>query len=349
MHVFNPLTDARWQAFVERHPRSSMFHSLEWLRVLHRTYGYESCVLTDAAPGKALENGMVLCKVESWITGRRLVSLPFSDHCEPLTAEGENTAAFIARCVREIDAEPWGYVEFRPRRFPDPQQCLAYSSHAYCYHELDLTPGLDTLFAAFHKDSIQRKIRRAEREGLTYAEGRTPQLLEHFDHLFLLTRRRHRIPPPPAAWFRNLADAFGDALKIRVAYQGSVPTAAILTVQHHQTMVYKYGCSDPGLTQLGGTPMLFWETIQDAKRQDLRILDLGRSDLDGEGLITFKDRWGATRSDLLYLRHSRSMVGVRTVGSEMEGWRRRVMDRVVPRLPDPLLRGLGLLLYRHMG
>ena len=30
------------------------------------------------------------------------------------------------------------------------------------------------------------------------------------------------------------------------------------------------------------------------------MFDFGRSDLDNPGLLTFKDRWGATRSSLIY-------------------------------------------------
>ena len=38
-------------------------------------------------------------------------------------------------------------------------------------HRLDLTAPSDQLFRSFHKDCIQRKIRRAERENLAYEEG----------------------------------------------------------------------------------------------------------------------------------------------------------------------------------
>jgi len=41
-------------------------------------------------------------------------------------------------------------------------------------------PELAAIFRGFHKNSIQRKIRRAERERLTYAEGRSEALLEKF-------------------------------------------------------------------------------------------------------------------------------------------------------------------------
>src|SRR5205085_3632500 len=79
-HV-DPLKDPRWPRFLEGHPRASVFHSPAWLNALFKTYGYKSIVYTTCRPDEELRNGVVLCRVESWLTGRRLVSLPFSDHC----------------------------------------------------------------------------------------------------------------------------------------------------------------------------------------------------------------------------------------------------------------------------
>src|SRR5271166_4816066 len=85
-----PLTDPRWETFLQQHPRASMFHSLAWLRALRRTYGFPSIAFTTSQDDRKLENAIVFCRVESWMTGRRLVSLPFSDHCEPLVDTQED-------------------------------------------------------------------------------------------------------------------------------------------------------------------------------------------------------------------------------------------------------------------
>src|SRR5258708_23715716 len=80
----DPLTDRRWEEFVDRHPRSSMFHSVAWLKALQQTYGYRPVVYTTTPAGQPIKNGMVFCDVNSWLTGERLVSLPFSGLCYPL-------------------------------------------------------------------------------------------------------------------------------------------------------------------------------------------------------------------------------------------------------------------------
>jgi Acetyltransferase (GNAT) domain len=92
------------------------------------------------------------------------------------------------------------------------------------------------------------------------------------------------------------------AEKIRVASKDGWPIASILTLSWKDVMVYKYGCSDERFHSLGGMHLPFWTVIQEAKVDGCRDFDFGRSGCDNLGLITFKDHWGASRSELAYLR-----------------------------------------------
>jgi CelD/BcsL family acetyltransferase involved in cellulose biosynthesis len=347
IYAVDPLEDARWPAFVERSPRSSVFHSVAWLDALHRTYGYVPIAYTSSPPESHLRGGLVACRIASYITGRRLVSLPFSDHCEPLVEDGEHANALVSALAQRMEAEKLRYLEVRATQCLDPAAGPYHSTESYCFHYVDLRPDLATLFGRCHKSSIQRKILRAEREGLDYETGRSEQLLEAFSRLLVITRRRHRIPPQPKRWFRNLIDCFGEALQIRVAWKGEVPVASILTIRHKDTMVYKYGCSDARFHNLGGTHLLFWKTIEEAKAAGLQLFDLGRTDWDNVGLLQFKDRWGATRSTLTYSRftisppaHSSRFAGMESVARMARG--------VVPYLPSWALRAAGSALYKHI-
>ena len=144
----------------------------------------------------------------------------------------------------------------------------AVSSKAttYCLHRLDLRPSLDLLYKGFHKDCIQRKITRAEREGLSYEAGRSDSLLHQLYALLQLTRSRHRLPPQPIEWFRNLLASMEKDACIRIASRAGQPVAGIMTMRHGKTVVYKYGGSDARFNNLGGMAMLFWQAIQEAKQ-----------------------------------------------------------------------------------
>src|SRR5258706_15370732 len=91
--TLDPLTDRRWKEFGDRHPRSSMFHSVSWLKARQQTYGYRPIVYTTRPGDQPMKNGMVFCDVNSWLTGQRLVSVPFSAHSERLRDNREGHRA----------------------------------------------------------------------------------------------------------------------------------------------------------------------------------------------------------------------------------------------------------------
>jgi lipid II:glycine glycyltransferase (peptidoglycan interpeptide bridge formation enzyme) len=215
--------------------------------------------------------------------------------------------------------------------------------NTYYFHSLDLRWPLEELFHRFHKDCVQRKIRRAERERLVCEEGTSDDLLEKFYRLMVMTRRRQNLPPQPLRWFRGLISSFADDIKIRVASKDAVPVASILTLRHKKSIVYKYGCSDVAFNNLGGTALLFWNTIQEAKARGLEELELGRSDISNTGLVAFKERWGAARSELSYWTYPESYA----LGSS--AWQWKLAQRLVPRAPDWALKAAGRILYPHIG
>jgi hypothetical protein len=346
MSVFqlDPLTDRRWADLLLQHAWASVFHTPGWLEALRRTYGYKPILFTTSPAGEPLTNGVVFCGVNSWVTGNRLVSLPFSDHCEPLVDSEEQLRAILGSLSHPSVGRHWKYTEIRPLTRGLQGETGFADSESFCFHRLDLRPGIEQVFKGFHKDCVQRKIRKAEREGVTYEGGNSEELLRKFYQLMVLTRRRQQLPPQPLAWFRNLSQTLGDSLKVRVALHERRPVASIITLRFRDTEVYKYGCSDPRFANLGGTQWLFWKTIQEAVGLGLKELDLGRSDWDNPGLITFKDRLGASRQTLTYWRHPKPQPKLESIA-----WMKRLAGRCIRSAPQPLLAATGRLLYRHFG
>jgi CelD/BcsL family acetyltransferase involved in cellulose biosynthesis len=342
IHITNPLTDPRWDDLVARHALASAFHQRGWLQALSLTYGYEPLVLTSASDGKPISDGIVLCRVSSWITGTRMVSLPFSDHCGLLLDDPQDLSDFVAWLRAERDSQKWKYVELRPlAQIRDNYN--GQPSKSYCFHELDLSPGLEQLFRNLHKDSIQRKIRRAEREQLSYETGRSEALANVFYRLMLKTRKRHHLLPQPRTWFKNLLECMGEKAQIRVAAKDGMPIAAMLTLSHGSSVIYKYGCSDERHHSLGAMPFLFWKLIEEAKALGAEKLDFGRSDLHQESLIAFKDKFGATKKLLHYYRYPQESKHKPTV------WGEHAIRQCFSMLPDSVSSTAGRLVYRHLG
>ena len=343
-YPINPLTDGRWQDFVDNHAESSIFHTPAWLDALARTYAYEPVAYTTSPGGKEIRSGQVFCDINSWVTGRRLVSLPFSDHTS-LLLENQNDLQEIGSFLQEkVARRVYKYIEIRPAS-PVLLEIEPFAgSKRFYYHRLSLKPDLQSLFRSFHPSCVQRKVRRAEREGLDYTEGRSERLVQQFYRMLLQSRRRYGLPPQPISWFRNLVACLGPNIKIRLASRNGAPICGIITLTHKKTMVYKYGCSDPKQHKLGGMALLFWKAIQDAKTRGFEELDMGRTDCDEAGLIAFKEHWGATRSLLTYWRFP-----VAAPMSSGDTWQLKVAKRFFGLVPVPTLATAGKFLYKHVG
>jgi hypothetical protein len=343
-HLIDPLQDPRWPALIDRHPSASVFHTRGWLQALQMTYGYEPVAITTSVHSEELTNALPFCVVRSWLTGTRLVSLPFSDHCEPLIESREQLVILHRRAESMRKEHGWKYVELRSANLDHVLLSSCQQTIEYCLHRLDLRHSLDDLFRSFHKTSVQQMIRRAERESLDYEEGRSKELIEKLHHILSITRRRHHLPPQPISWFHNLVECLGEQVTIRIVSKAEQIIAGILVMKQGKAIFYKYGGSDAGFNNLGGIQLLLWRTIQEAKREECEVLDFGRSDNTNSGLISFKERWSAQRFPLPYW-HCPEMKSS-TISA---GWTVACGKKVVGRLPDSVLRLAGRLLYRHMG
>ncbi len=93
-------------------------------------------------------------------------------------------------------------------------------------------------------------------------------------------------------------------------------------------------------------PFLFWQTIQRAKEEGAAEFDLGRSDVDGSGLIAFKNHLGAVARPLSYYRYPASSAAPAVLTGFMEHCK---VPTFAAHLPGVLLRAVGHLLYRHIG
>jgi len=285
----------------------------------------------------------VFCLIRSWLTGRRIVSLPFSDHCEPLVRSREGLDTLVDGLREESRRQRCRRVEVRSIATLPGGRWLERSQE-FAFHRLDLRDGCERVFQGFHKDCVQRKIRRAQRESLTWEEGNSAKLLSQFYRLQVICRRRQRLPPQPLDWFRNLIDCLGSRLSISVASKDRQPIAAIITLQFKDVLTYKYGCSDDRFHRFGGMQLLLWKAIERAIVMGLREFDMGRSDFDNPGLIAFKDRWGARRSKLTYWA-----CPARLTSRPEATWALNAAKTVFAHTPATCLTLAGNLLYKHIG
>lgn len=347
IYQIDPINDERWARFVGRHPKASVFHTVGWLQALRHTYQYEPLVFTTSSPTGELKNGMLFCRVASWLTGHRLVSLPFSDHCEPLCDSGEELNLLLSYLQTTMERQNLKYLEIRPVNGNIAQMNGTFGFRravTYYLHVLNLRRGLDEVLRGLDRDSVQRRIQRAERAGLAEKSGTSGDLLKEFYTLFVMTRGRHHLPPIPYRWFLNLIQFHGQSVEIRVAYNDDTPICAVLTLRYKDTVYYKYGCSDARFNRLGGMPWLLWRAITAAKSNGANAFDMGRTEAENTGLLVFKNHWVPNPVCLVYWRFPDTP----SLGA-ISGWKLNIAKYAFSLMPDRLRTFAGKLIYRHIG
>lgn len=341
------MKDVRWARLLETHPDAAVFHTVGWLKALRLTYGYEPVAFTTSPPTEELKNGLVFCRINSWLTGSRLVSLPFSDHCEPLCDSTGDASFLLHKLQVALEHQEWKYLEVRPINVSFSETCRDAGfqpGSTYFLHVLDLSQDLDGLLRSLDYDSVQRRIKRAERAALVEKCGRSDDLLEDFYTLFEITRGRHHLPPIPYGWFRNLIQCQDRALEIRLAYKDEMPISAILTLRFKDAVYYKYGGSDPRFNRFGAMPWLLWRAIAAAKSNGIIKFDLGRTEEDNIGLLVFKNHWVSHPKRLVYWKFPET-----PSFNSVNNWKLKTAKRVFSFMPTRLLRIIGKMLYRHIG
>ena len=129
-----------------------------------------------------------------------------------------------------------------------------------------------------------------------------------------------------------------------LAWCGKVPVAGVVVLTHGALAVYKFGASDERYHSLRPSNAAMWTAIEHCAGAGIRRYHFGRTSMHDEGLRRFKLGWGASESILEYFRmdvKSGKIVEKRDAAGK---WPSRILSR----LPIPVMRGVGQILYPHL-
>jgi hypothetical protein len=110
--IIDPTVFPSWDEMLLGTPGASFFHSAAWARVLSQSYGYTPLYFTVIEGGK-LRALVPLMEVNSFLTGKRGVSLPFTDYCEPILEEGIAFQELFDPIIDHGKKRGWKYIELR--------------------------------------------------------------------------------------------------------------------------------------------------------------------------------------------------------------------------------------------
>ena len=286
-------SENQYSAFIDEHPGSSIYHTLEWRHVIQDTYGYRPSYIV-ARDDNSIIGVLPLFEVNSIINGRRLVSIPFSHWVDILYNDTRTLSQMIDFAKHLTKKRKCGYIEIRHGSELPATAKLIRSEHFYD-SILDISVSIDDIRDGFKK-SVKRAIGKANRSSLVLFEGQNLEDYYTFYRLELETRKRQGAPSYSFGFFKTLYSVLypKNNIKLYLASNEGKCIAGIIMLYHKQTAIYGYGASISNRELLNMRPnnLLFWQAIQDAHAQGYKYFDFGTTDPSNKGLLRFKSGWG---------------------------------------------------------
>jgi len=349
--VINPLDYPEWDKLVLSTRDYSFFHSSAWARVLHESYGYRPLYFTLIDDGRLLS--LIPCmEIRSILTGKRAVSLPFTDYCEPILSpllekecEGsENPLSMILNNLISYGTKSeWKSLELRFGVSPLQQISPSYT---YYGHTLDISGKEDEVYSTF-RDSTKRNIRKAIKEGVKTRILNSLDSIREFYRLHCITRREHGLPPQPYVFFEKIYEHVLSKNKgfVVLASQDNTNIAAAIYFHFGEKATYKYGASDRNYQHLRANNLVMWEAIKWCSQNGYKRFCFGRTEPGNKGLLQFKRGWGTDERILNYYKYDIKSETFVSETSRLSG----VHNKVFHNMPIPLLKITGSVLYKHIG
>lgn len=339
--LITPL-DERWVSFVDSTAGSGIFHHPAWISLLAECYRYHPFVVAICDKQGEIQAGLPMMEVNSLLTGRRWVSLPFSDHCQPLY-HGDSPPLALFEYLSELQSK--NVIPRVEIRSAIPYNGQVHIDSNQVLHLLRLSTDPQEVFKDFHYQVRKKSIARAERDGVKVRWAKDKEDLDIFYDLHLKTRSRLGVPIQPKRYFELLWQSIiGAELGfILLAYMESTPIAGAIFLTYKTTLIYKYSASDMEYRRFRANHLLLWTAIRWGCEHGKTVFDFGRTDVSDTGLCSFKRSWGADEKPLIY-----SIVSAKPP-QKKNGKLQDVMGSVIRKSPLWVCRAIGELLYRHYG
>jgi hypothetical protein len=340
--LINPLEEENWNNLLISTPGCSFFHTSNWADVLSKSYNYKPFYLC-ARKENTFISLLPVMEVNSALTGRRGVCLPFTDTCEPIAENAQQFQKLFDQAVSLGKKQKWKYLEIRGG---EKYLSTKKPSQLFWGHTLDLSCGQQQLFLNL-RDSTRRNIKKAQNENINVTISTSPQSMMDFYRLNTMTRRKHGLPPQPYKFFQHLHDQViaRDMGFIATAFLRDCAIAANVYLNFGKEVIYKYGASDKAFQHLRANNLVMWEAIKWSIDQGFAKLYFGRTEPENKGLMQFKAGWGVKPYQINYYRYDLQKNGFAVDHSEINPF----FTKLFSKLPLPVLEMLGRILYRHMG
>jgi FemAB-related protein (PEP-CTERM system-associated) len=331
---------AEWDAYVDAHPRGSLYHRYAWRTAAERAYRLRTPFLVARERAGGAIAGLLPLFVVDGIVGRRYVTTCLFGGYGAILAdsEGAHRALLDEACRVTRDARAQ-YLQIKAlHEAACPSGFASFELGAVA--TLSLEGGPDALWKRF-RDKARNAVRKAQKSGLELRVG--PRELPHFYDVLAGNYHRKGTPIYGYRIMETLARELRDnAEAVTLWKDGSVVSGA-LVVYDKDTVYVPFCSSRADAFRLNPNNLIYWEIMRRACDRGMKTLDFGRSPL-GSGSLAFKLHWGAVTTPQPYFVHA---ARGEPPALDVEAPSVQRLIKLWQRLPRPVADALGPWVHGH--
>ena len=336
LKIINPIEYDGWDDLILKHNDCTFFHTTAWIKVLRNSYNYTPLFFVRFDGGK-IDTIIPMMEINSWLTGSRGVSLPFTDSCNVVVGNKNEISNFFKQVISYGKSKSWKYVEFRDNDF-HPERSIP--SESYFEHYLDINEDIKAIHKSF-RSSTQRNIKKAEKNKLQIEFSFSIDALKIYFNLHRKTRKRQGIPPQPYSFFVQIYEHILKEKKgiIGLAKLNSKYIAAMVFFHFGEMAIYKFGASNFKYQHLRANNLLMWEAIKRYCMEGYHTFYFGRTDEHHDGLRQYKMGWNPRETVINYYKYNLLDEQFEKSNPVSNNFSEYIMGR----LPETLLEHINIL------
>jgi FemAB-related protein (PEP-CTERM system-associated) len=323
-----------WNDFVRTHAEGSFFHLAEWKTVLEEAFGCRTYYFYKEEAG-SIVGVLPLALVKRPVFGPALISTPLCVYGGALGQSEELVEAAVKK-AQELGVE---YLELRDHA-ADPVPNFQTSDRFYTFRRRLSDNHEENLLAIPRKQRAE--VRKAMKANL---QTEINQDLDTFFKVYSQSVRNLGTPVFSKKYLAVLQQVFSDQFDITTVLHNDHVLSSVLSFYYKDEVLPYYGGGVPQARDYSAYPHMYWQVMEKAAEQGVRVFDFGRS-MKGAGAYAFKKNFGFEPMPLhyqYYLVKAREMPNI-----DPDSPRNRLITSAWKKMPLALANKLGPVLYPVM-
>ncbi len=278
--------DTAWNAYVNAHPAASIYHLVEWKKLIGDVFGHQAYYFMATDSNGDVHGVLPLIRLNSRLFGDFMVSMPYFNYGGAIADSPEIEQQLIDAANRQAAELGLSHIEYRDD--------IARSGMPARTDKVNMIlplPEDDAILWQDFGSKLRAQIRRAQRESPQVLTG-AHNCLRDFYTVFARNMRDLGTPVYSRRFFEQILQTFPQQSNIVVVRLENRPVAAAFLLAHGDRMEIPWASTIRDVNHLSINMLLYWEVLKLATRSGCRFFDFGRSSKDA-GTYRFKQQWGA--------------------------------------------------------